>query len=380
MHYKLVSADGHVNEPPTIWSDRIPAKYRDRAPKMASFDEGDAWIFEGWDGVINFGYNAAAGLPVEAVSPWVRWSDVPARTHVPAERLKALDQGGVDAELLYATPRIAGGMLASASDPEFHLACIRAYNDWLSEFCSHAPDRLMGHALMPAVGAAAAVDELHRTMQLPGIRSPYIGRWPSGQASLSPEDDVFWSAVHELGVPVSVHVSVATGDQRGDFDANRTRLGARGEFRGLGGPTAVNCLELISTGVFDRFPDMRIVFAECESGWVPCARQTFDDRFKRYPPGVRGRPEVKELPGYYFDRNIFTTFVIDPYAIRNRDLVGVTQMMWSNDLFHAVNEWPHDWAAIERDFAGVPAGEKDLILANNAVRIYGLDPVTTAGE
>jgi predicted TIM-barrel fold metal-dependent hydrolase len=72
--------------------------------------------------------------------------------------------------------------------------------------------------------------------------------------------------------------------------------------------------------------------------------------------------------------------VIDPYAIRNRDLVGVEQMMWSNDLFHAVNEWPHDWAEIERDFAGVPSDEKELILAGNAVRAYRLGSLTPAVE
>jgi hypothetical protein len=70
-HYTLVPADGHVNKPPTIRSDRLPAKYSDRGPKVVVAGEGDAWIFEGWDGVTNFGFTAAAGLPTQEVSPGV---------------------------------------------------------------------------------------------------------------------------------------------------------------------------------------------------------------------------------------------------------------------------------------------------------------------
>jgi predicted TIM-barrel fold metal-dependent hydrolase len=371
-HYDLVSADGHVNEPPDVWIARMPRTLLARAPHMERFEEGHAWIFEGWDGPINFGHNASAGLPPEQMKPWVHWEEVPDRTYDPAARVRAQHEDGVDAELLYATPRVASGMLASCRDRDLHLATVRAYNDWLSELCSHDPDRLIGLPLMPALDVTSAVEELRRTLELPGLRSPYIGRWPSGGTGLSDEDDRFWAAVQELGVPVSVHVSVATSENvAGDGDPNRTRLGAKGEFRGLGGPTAVNCLELIYAGVFDRFPALRIVFAECESGWVPCAKQTFDDRFHRYAPGLR--PDTRELPSHYFDHNIFTTFVLDRYAIINRHLVGLTQMMWSNDAFHAVCEWPHDDEAIARDFADVPEDEKRLLLAGNVVSTYGLD-------
>ncbi len=349
----------------------MPRKFDDRAPRMERFEEGHAWIFEGYEGPINFGHNAAASVPPEMMKPWVFWEDVPERSYKPLARTQALDQGGVAAELLYATPRIATGMLAARHDPEFHVATVRAYNDWLSEFCSGAPARLGGLALMPAVGVDAALQELERAMKLPGIKSPYLGRWPNGGTALTPADDSFWAAAQEMNVPVSIHVSLATAESgSGDADPNRTRLGARGEFRGLGGGTASNCLELIYAGVFDRYPDLRIVFAECESGWVPSAKQTFDDRFDRFP---QIRALIEERPSHYFDRNIFTTFVLDRFAIANRHLVGVTQMMWSNDLFHAVCEWPNDLALIERDFAGVPDDEKDLILAGNVVRVYGLD-------
>ncbi len=151
------------------------------------------------------------------------------------------------------------------------------------------------------------------------------------------------------------------------------RLMVKGETRGISAGTALNCLELIQGGVFDRYPDLKIVFAECESDWVPLAKQSFDDRYKRY-----GSTAHKEKPSYYMDHNIFTTFVIDPYAVRNRGLVGVSQVMWPNDLFHAVCEWPNDRQIIERDFKGVPDDERRAILVGNVVGVYNLAKAAVA--
>ena len=368
--YRLVSADGHVNEPPDVWKDRLPNKFQHRAPRMEHMELGDAWVMEGYDGPINFGMNACAGLPPEQVKPWVRWDEVPAHCYDPAARIKAQDDDGVDAEFLYSTPRIGSAIFLGNSDPEFQVACVRAYNDWLSELCSYDPERLIGLAMMPTCGVDAAVEELNRSMKLPGMKSPFLGMWPSGGPTISPADDKFWAAVQEMGAPVSVHGSISSGG-RGDGDSERVRPGARGELRGLGMGTAENCLEFLNAGAFDRFPNLKVVFAEVESSWVPCARQTLDDRFKRH--GARYFPNIKETPGHYFDHNIYTTFVLDRYGVMNRHLVGLSQMMWSSDYFHIVCEWPNNWDTIDQDFEGVPEDEKHLILAGNAAEVYGLN-------
>ena len=62
---RLISADSHVNEPPDLWVERVPAALRDRAPRMEHFAEGDAWVIEGVADPINFGMNACAGLEPE---------------------------------------------------------------------------------------------------------------------------------------------------------------------------------------------------------------------------------------------------------------------------------------------------------------------------
>ena len=61
--YQLISADSHVNEPPDLWLDRLPARYRERAPHLERFEQGDAWVMEGALDPINFGSNCCAGIP-----------------------------------------------------------------------------------------------------------------------------------------------------------------------------------------------------------------------------------------------------------------------------------------------------------------------------
>ena len=46
--YRLISADGHISEPPNLWTDRLAKKFQDRAPRMERFEQGDAWVMEGF--------------------------------------------------------------------------------------------------------------------------------------------------------------------------------------------------------------------------------------------------------------------------------------------------------------------------------------------
>src|SRR5439155_20769210 len=71
LTYRLISGDSHINEPPNLWLDRVPAKFKDRAPHMEHFDDGDAWVMEGAEAPINFGANSNAGLPPEERPQWL---------------------------------------------------------------------------------------------------------------------------------------------------------------------------------------------------------------------------------------------------------------------------------------------------------------------
>jgi uncharacterized protein len=363
--WRLVSADSHINEPPDLWTSRLPAKFADRAPRQEHFEQGDAWVMEGALDPINFGANCNVGLPPEQRPAWIRWDAVRPGGYDPAARIGEQAQDGVDAEILYPTPRVSNQVFWNSADPEFHLACIRAYNDWLSQYSSHSPDRLWGVAMLPNVGTDDAVTELKRVAGLPGMRGVVIGQYPHGGEIITRDDDALWAAIEESGMPLSIHVGFALAPQ-GD-KGRRTPGGPTGAVRFLDAPGRV--AQFIETGVFDRFSHLRLVLVEVDSSWLPYLSEQMDDRFHR--AAAAARPDIKRLPSEYFRDSIFSTFITDRYAIKNRADIGVSQMMWSSDYPHSGADWPNSQKSIEEQFSHVPADDKQRILAGNAVRIYG---------
>ena len=166
-------------------------------------------MIEGVRDPINFGMNACAGLAPGEMHAWSRFDDMRAGGYDPAARLAEMDHDGVDAEVLYPTPRLAQGVVAT-KDVDFHLALVRAYNDWLSEYVALAPERFAGLMLLPNRGADAAVAEIDRVLGRPGIRGVMLGCYPNGTLEIADDDDRGLGARSSRpGVPVNIHVSLS---------------------------------------------------------------------------------------------------------------------------------------------------------------------------
>lgn len=357
---RLISADSHVNEPGDLWIDRVPAKLRDRAPRIERFDEGDAWVIEGVDDPINFGMNACAGLPPEEMKGWCRFGEIRKGGYDPAVRLEEMAADGVDAEVLYPTPRLSQAVVANPDD-EYHLAMIRAYNDWLSEYVAHAPARFGGLALLPACGAEAAIAEIERVMERPGMRGVVIGSYPNGTLAIADEDDKVWAVLEERRLPLSIHVSLSRTMPR----AHKAKLPGYGRF--FDAPNRM--IELVFDGTFDRHPELDVVFAEVDFGWVPYCKEQIDNNYQRLDPVSRFG--LQRLPSEYIERHFHFGYMTDTFGLRNRHDVGVERILWSNDYPHISADWPHSWRTIQASMSGVPSHERELILAGNARRLYG---------
>ncbi len=258
--YRLISADSHVNEPPDLWTTRVPARLRDRAPRIERFEQGDAWVLEGVADPITFGMNACAGMAPEEMRGWMRFEEIRAGGYDPAVRLEELDRDGVDAEVLYPTPRLNQAIVAN-HDVEYHEAMVRAYNDWLSEYVEHAPERFGGLAVIPNRGVESALAEIDRVVDRPGIRGFVMGCYPNGTLAPTADDDKVFGRIEELGVPLSIHVSLTDSMPA----AHRVALPGWGRIFDI--PNRM--LELVFAGVFDRFPGLQMVAAEVDCGWLP---------------------------------------------------------------------------------------------------------------
>jgi predicted TIM-barrel fold metal-dependent hydrolase len=358
--YRLISADSHVNEPPDLWTARVPQRFVDRAPRIESFPEGDAWVLEGVDDPINFGMNACAGLAPEDMTAWKRFDEIRPGGHDPAARLEEMDEDAVDAEVVYPTPRLSQAVFAY-QEPAFHHALVQAYNDWLSEYVGYAPARFAGLALVPNRGADDAVDEIRRVQDRTGIRGFLMGCYPNGTLEVMPEDDTVFGYLAEADIPLSIHVSLTQAMP----SAHRSPLPGYGRF--FDAPNRI--VQMIFAGVFDRFPDLRVVIAEVDCGWVPYYKEQIDNNYQRLL--ATSDFSIAELPSVYVDRNVRFTFLTDPFGIRSRYDVGVENMLWSSDYPHISADWPYSWRSIQTAMSGVPHDERELMLAGNAVKLYG---------
>jgi predicted TIM-barrel fold metal-dependent hydrolase len=356
--YHLISADSHINEPADLWTSRVAAKWRDRVPRVERFAEGDAWVIEGMPGPMPIGLNACAGQDPRLRQNWVRFDEIRSGGWDPAVRVKEIEVAGVDAEVLYPTPRISQTTVWNP-DPEMHLALVQAYNDWLHEYASYDLYRFRALPMIPNRGVDQALAEIERVGGRASTGGFLIGAYPTGTLQPQPDDDAVFAALVEQGHTLNVHVSLTN-----TLPAmlNTLALPAAGRFTGATG----HLIDLIFSGVFDRFPTLNLVFAEVDCGWLPYFKEQLDDGYYRY----RFRFDLKKLPSEYIEQHVHFTWVTDTFGINNRHQIGVDKMLWSSDYPHGNSNYPNAWSATQASMAAVPLPEKQLMLVGNAQRLY----------
>jgi predicted TIM-barrel fold metal-dependent hydrolase len=367
MQYRLIDADTHINEPPDLWTSRVPARMRDRVPHLERFEEGDAWVGEGVKEPINFGLNAAATFSRFERKAWVRFEDISPGGYDPAVRLEEMDADLVDAAVFYPTPRISQIVIAN-QDPELHLAMVQAYNDWLIDYCSHDPSRLGAIVLLPNRGVDQAVAEIERVAGRTGVVGALVGCYPHGDKDIDVEDDKAWQALVDARLPLHIHVKLVDDAPQDVYAPGRISAGrAAGDLRFLDAPAIM--VQFLNSGVFDRVPDLDIAMVEVDAGWVPYVKEQMDNRFRRRATSRDTR--LKPLPSQVIEDHFYFTYITDHYAVANRHRIGIDRLMWSSDFPHSGSDWPDSWRTIDADFADVPRAERDQILAGNALRLYG---------
>ncbi len=145
INYGLISVDDHVQEPPSLWTDRLSkSRWGDRIPHLERTAKGcEQWVVDGQ--VLVDGHSGRTGaLMADRNCEPNRWDEVPPAAYLPSERLKMMDASGMDYSVLYPTVAgLAGEAFGCLEDPELELACVQAYNDWLIEEWAGASERFI---------------------------------------------------------------------------------------------------------------------------------------------------------------------------------------------------------------------------------------------
>ncbi len=362
----MIDADSHVNEPADVWQTRVPARLRDLAPRMTEVEGGRiGWSFEGGKRVHRVN-SACAGVDETAyTADGVRWDEIRPGSYDPKARLEEMELDMIRAQVLY--PSLAPQPQSFGADAELQVACVRAYNDWIHEFASYAPDRLVAMPIAPATGVDDMLAEWRRVAER-SDRGYVISGYPSGAAVPTDDDDRFWSEVDGWDYAVHIHFGFTSGVSLSAPSGVGYLTSAALIDMGIGmyRPLA----DLVYSGVFDRFPGVRIVAVEAGIGWIPSFLHHLDDNFlrRRFRAGVR----LGRMPSEYFKDHVWATFIEDPHGIRNRHEIGLDKIMWSTDYPHTNSNWPNSQRIAAYELRDVPTAERALILHDNAARLYRL--------
>src|SRR5215831_2448703 len=311
---RLISADSHVMEPLGFWEERLDQKFRDRAPKVVQRPDGKGLLFTAPDinpfpvaGGFGIGKSGAElkehlkkGYEAARPSGWD-----------PAERIKDQDVDGVEAEVLYTT---LGMPLFGLRDAELQHACFSLYNDWLADFCSHEPKRLVGIALISLADIPKGVRELERCAKR-GLKGAMIwGSPPEDRPCDSPLYDPLWQVASELGMPLSLHIGTGMGrESRSAGDAlnpERPRSSIGQLYANVIHEIQRSLTAIIMGGVLERFPNLKIVSAENDVGWIPHYMFRLDHAYEKF--GALMDSVLRMKPSDYVRRQMWATFQDDP--------------------------------------------------------------------
>jgi predicted TIM-barrel fold metal-dependent hydrolase len=384
-HYKCISGDSHLDIRPERWTPRVPKRWRERAPRTVILANGNEGILIENRAPRSPGATTITGLPYEKHGLQKYWFEGPG-TGAPEQRLWEQDQDGVDAEVLYSHGSYAEFWRGIADDDAYK-AMIRAYNEWLAEeYCAYNPHRLLGMGVIPDTGVDDAIAETAYCAKA-GLKGVNLHRFPSGKGYVTAEDDNFWRAALDLYICVTSHTNGGTtrlGPRNGGvFQYPKVLVKAGGGERDpvsllfrFAGEQPMAPLQMAMAGVFDRFPRLKIYWAESQCGWLPYSFDQIDDNYERNRYwGERDfdfkGPRIK--PSEYLKSQCLWGFMRDAWGVKCRREIGVDILLWGSDFAHATGDWPNSQRLLDETFAGVAAAERKKMVLDNAVTYFHLD-------
>jgi predicted TIM-barrel fold metal-dependent hydrolase len=404
----LVSVDDHVIEPPDLWARWLPARYRDRGPRVVRSrwekvpagrqafrmaasgpePECDFWVYGGFSSGTDLGM-AAAGIAVEEQRNGPIGFDEmrPGCWRLP-DRLADMDANGVERSLCFPTfPRFCGQVFLEAvetrhEDPELALACVRAYNDWMvEEWAGESGGRLIPCIIVPLWDPNLAADEIRRNAAK-GVRAVTFSEMPQylGVPSLYDANhhwDPFLAACDETGTVVCLHIGSASRSMKSADDApagaNITLTSINSQF----------CMtDWLMSGALARFPRLKLAFSESQVGWMPYHLQRMDVVWRKFrnSPMAGIPPEMTKAPSEYVRGRLYGCVVEDDLGLAGRGL-GVDQLTFESDYPHMDSSWPNTRAyALEAlTAARYTQDETDKVIRDNAIALFELPSTLPTG-
>jgi len=364
---KIVDADTHQMEPPSMWERYIDPQFRSAAPRVEKTDGRPAMAVEGESLTNEEKYPFSTPDFLAALMRGMqRFERARTAGFDAASRLQDMDAEGVDVQIIY--PTVGGQLLGREfRDTGLLAACCRAYNDWSAEYCQAAPERLRWAAMLPMQDVERAIAEARRAAAK-GAVSFYVRPNPMVGRNLYHRDYFpLWAEIERLDKPISIHDS---GSPHLPSFGERMDTHTTGHILAHPFEAMAAMMSLIWYGVFEYFPRLTVVHVEADAGWIPYLLQRMEQHFEF--SGNAEHPDLKRRPTEYFKRNVFVACRGDEMTLRSVvDLVGDDNVVFNTDYPHPDGTWP--WGMQRLHEQTIPEESKRKILWDNGARAFRLD-------
>lgn len=388
----LVDVDAHVVEPPDVWTSRLPARFRDEGPRVemlpagvpklvgASYVEQPGtegppvawWRYE--DMFVSVKRTiAAAGYGADEVElKSISYDDMRPGCWQVGARLEDMTLNGVDAQLCFPNfPRFCGQVFLQAKDKDLALASVRAYNDWMvEEWCGTSGGRLIPLCLVPLWDVDLAIDEVRRNAAR-GVRAVAFSELPTFldlPSLYSGHWEPFFAACAETGTVVAMHIGSGTRTPQTSPDAP-SAVPATIIF----GNSVASMTDYMYSGVLHRHPELKLLYAEAQIGWIPYLLERADDVWETHRGWSGSQDHCPEPPSTYYHRQIHSCFFKDAVGVGLLEHVGEDNVMFETDYPHQDGTWPRSLEAAAEQFGHLDEALVTKIARGNAIRLLGLD-------
>ena len=398
MTASIISGDSHIDLPwlpPDLFVTGASAALKDRMPHVLDGPSGPYWtIAGGWQGV---------GMPVAQQQHFMLVNGIgifgvkyrPGHSHRtdriasegvyddgakgirritdPDMRTRDQDRDGVRAEVIFGLT----GIERFYADNEAVAEIYRIYNEWLGDFCRRHPARHIGLAPVLLHDVDVAVAQVRRAGQL-GLKGILLyphpnltgggGRYPLWHEALEP----VWKAAADYNLHIHIH---STGPdlqlpprEASIVNHNRARAVFASSFQLS---SASQLTAILFTGIFERYPNLKLVLGEFGAGWIPYMVDMMDK-----VSGNRnlGRDcGLKKPPSEYYRDHVLAVIIDEPLVGTLIDVLGEDNLMYGTDYPHIDGTWPDSHAEFEKNYGALKPEHKEKLAWRNAARLYGLN-------
>ena len=387
---KIISADDHVIEPAHVWQDRMPAKHKELAPKIVIAPQGEMTLNDGvwletpgtgdkmaaWWHFENKRYQikqmvACPGIPPEEVTmEGVTYDDIAPGCYDPIARLADMDINHVEASLCFPNyPRFCGQLFSEADDLELGLLCVQAYNDWMiDEWCGSSGGRLIPLCIVPLWDAELAAKEIYRVAEK-GCRAVAWSELPAwlGRPGLHGDFwDPFLKACEETQTVICMHIGSGTKTVQTSPEAPTVVTANL-----IVCNSAASMIDWIFSGKFEQFPNLKLLYAESQIGWIPYFIERADDTWRTHQ-WAQGEKRIPKPPSHYYKKHVYSCFFKDTVGIDLLDRIGEDNVLFETDYPHQDGTFPNTLAIAEELFGHLEQETIDKIARNNAIKLFGL--------